>query len=76
MDAHLADRSWLVGEHATIADLGLFPYTSVAGDAGVELTDYPHVCAWLDRVRALPGFADDFITYPDNARPEVAQSIY
>ena len=29
----------------------------------------PQVDAWLERVRALPGFVDDYITYPDNARP-------
>jgi hypothetical protein len=27
------------------------------------------VSAWLDRVRALPGFVDDLLPYPDNARP-------
>ncbi len=27
--------------------------------------------AWLDRVRALPGFVDDFELYPENARPGV-----
>ena len=60
--------TWVVGDAPTIADLGLFPYVSVAGDAGVDLRR-PHVCAWLDRIRALPGFVDDFVTYPPNARP-------
>jgi hypothetical protein len=46
----------------------------VAGDAGLEHP--PEVGAWLERVRALPGFADDFVTYPENARPGVARSIY
>ena len=32
--------------------------------------------AWLDRIRALPGFVDDFVTYPENARPRAACSIY
>jgi glutathione S-transferase len=74
LDDHLAGREWLVGAAPSIADLGLFAYVSVAGDAGLELP--PHVAAWLDRVRALPGFADDFIRYPDNARPGVSRSIY
>ncbi len=76
LDAHLDGRSWVVGERVTIADLGLFPYVSVAGDAGIELAAYTHVAGWLNRVRALPGFADDFITYPENARPGAAHSIY
>jgi glutathione S-transferase len=69
LDAHLAERDWLVGERVTIADVGAFPYVSVAGDAGVALSEYPGVVAWLDRVRGLGGFVDDFVTYPSNARP-------
>jgi glutathione S-transferase len=76
LDGHLAGRSWVVGETVTIADLGLFPYISVAGDAGVDLAEWPRVSAWLERVRALPGFVDDFVTYPDNARPGASRSIY
>ena len=64
------------GERVTIADLGLFPYVSVAGDAGVELAAFGSVCAWLDRIRALPGFVDDFVAYPANARPGAGRSIY
>src|SRR6478609_7375916 len=69
LDRHLDGRSYVVGASPTIADLGLFPYVSVAGDAGIELRDWPQVTAWLDRIRALPGFVDDFVTYPPNARP-------
>ena len=69
LDAHLAGRDWLVGDGATIADLSVFAYTHVAGDAGFELDRYPAVVAWLDRVRALPGFVDDLAPYPENARP-------
>ena len=76
LDAHLDGRSYVVGASPTIADVGLFPYISVAGDAGIELRDWPQVTAWLDRIRALPGFVDDFVTYPPNARPGAGQSIY
>ena len=71
LDAHLAARAWLVGDAPSIADLGLFPYVSVAP---VEIPQ--NVAAWLDRVRALPGFVDDFVTYPENARPGAGSSIY
>ena len=74
LDAHLAGRRWAVGDGVTIADLALFAYTSRAADAG--LSHPPQVAAWLERVRALPGFLDDFVTYPGNARPGVSRSIY
>ena len=76
LDAHLAARDWLVGDGPTIADVSIFAYTHVAGDAGFELERYPAVVAWLDRVRALPGFVDDLAPYPENARPGKGRSIY
>ena len=76
LDAHLAARDWLVGDGPTIADVSIFAYTHVAGDAGFELERYPAVVAWLDRVRALPGFVDDLAPYPENARSGKGRSIY
>ncbi|MBE2318161.1 glutathione S-transferase family protein [Solirubrobacter sp. CPCC 204708] len=71
LDAHLAARDWLVGEAASIADLSVFAYTSVAP---VEVP--ANVEAWLERVRALPGFVDDFVPYPENAQLGAGSSIY
>ena len=76
VEAHLAGREWLVGGGPTIADLSVFGYTHVAGDAGFELERYPAVAAWLERVRALPGFVDNLAPYPENARPGKGRSIY
>jgi glutathione S-transferase len=76
LDAHLADRPFVVGTGPSIADFGLFPYISVASDAGVDLREWPEVSPWLQRIRALPGFVDDFVTYPANARPGAGVSIY
>jgi len=76
LDEHLAARDWLVGVAPTVADLSVFAYTHVAGDAGFELESYPAVVDWLDRVRALPGFVADLARDPENARPGMGQSIY
>ena len=74
LDAHLADREFVVGRGRRSPTSALFAYISRAGDAGLEHP--PHVDPWLERIRALPGFVDDFVTYPDNARPGVSRSIY
>ena len=76
LEAQLSERSYLVGGSCSIADLANFAYTHVAEDAGFRLSEYPYVSAWLDRVRALPGFVDDLLPYPDNARPGASRSIY
>jgi glutathione S-transferase len=55
MDRHLADRECFVGESLSLADICLFPYSSVADEGGFDLARYPAVGAWLNRVAAQPG---------------------
>ncbi len=76
LDEHLAERSFLVGERCSIADVSNFAYTHVAPDAGYDLDRYPEVGAWLARVREQPGFVDDLAPYPENARAGASRSIY
>jgi glutathione S-transferase len=76
LEARLRGRSFLVGETCTVADVANFAYTHVAGDAGYDLAAYPAVAAWLERVSDLPGFVDDLVPYPGNARPGAGRSIY
>jgi glutathione S-transferase len=56
MERELEGRRWLVGEHATIADVAGYSYVAHAPEGGVSLKPYPNIRAWLDNVRALPGF--------------------
>lgn len=76
LDAHLATRGWLVGDAPTIADLSVYAYAHLAEEAGIALEPYPAFRAWVDRVEALPGFANDLAPYPPNARPGASRSIY
>jgi glutathione S-transferase len=76
LEAHLDGRSYLVGDTCSIADLANFAYTHVAEDAGYQLSDYPSIGPWLERVRAQPHFIDDLVAYPENARPGASRSIY
>ena len=52
LDNHLSENAFLVGDRYTIADIGLFGYTHVAGEGGFDMADYPAVCAWIRRVQA------------------------
>ena len=56
MDQELANRPFLVGEQATIADVAGYSYIAHAPEGNVSLADYPNVRAWLARIEALPGF--------------------
>jgi glutathione S-transferase len=55
MEQHLAARRFFVGDTLTVADIALYAYTHVAHEGGFDLTPYPAVRAWLDRVAAAPG---------------------
>ena len=56
MNEHLATRSFLAAEHATIADLACYSYVAHAPEGGIPLGEHASVLAWLRRVEALPHF--------------------
>ena len=56
LEAHLAGCDWLVGSRPTLAECAVMPYVALAPEGGIDLAPYPSVLAWIDRIRALPGF--------------------
>lgn len=56
MEHQLSQTPYLVGDSVTTADIALFGYTPVAHEGGFELSRFPHINAWMQRVRAEPGF--------------------
>jgi glutathione S-transferase len=55
MDDHLAKNDFFVGDYS-IADIALFAYTHVAHEGGFPLDNFPQIGAWIERVKARPGF--------------------
>ena len=56
LDSHLEGRNWLVGNRPTIADLANYAYIAHAPEGDVDLSPYPNVREWLERIEGLPGF--------------------
>jgi len=56
MERHLAGREFFVGDGPTVADLALYAYTHVAPEGGFEIARFEAIGAWLERIRALPGY--------------------
>ncbi len=56
MESHLARNHWLTLDRVTIADIACMPYVALGHEGGVPLDGYPAVSAWVQRVKALPGF--------------------
>ena len=55
LNDHLSENDFLVGNRYTIADIGLFGYTHVAGEGEFDMALYPAVQAWIARVQACDG---------------------
>ena len=71
---HLAEREFLVETGYSVADIAVYAYVHVGGDAGLTIPDA--VQAWIGRVEAQPGFMNDLEPYPANAQAGASVSIY
>ena len=48
------EQEWLAADRYTIADINMFGYVSMAHEGAYDMTRFPAIGAWLDRVRAQP----------------------
>ena len=64
LEAHLSTRDWIVGEAPSIADFSCCSYLYYPEPKGVEVADYPAITAWLQRIRALPGWQHPYELMP------------
>lgn len=65
-EKHLATRSFMVGDAPTIADISLCAYLCYpAEESGYDIpAQFPRIAAWLDRVRAIDGYAPPYEVLP------------
>lgn len=56
MEKRLSSNTWLALDRPTIAEMACYTYPALNGEAEIDMTPYPAIRAWMDRVRALPGF--------------------
>jgi glutathione S-transferase len=72
LDGHLAGNAFVVGAEPTIADLSLCGYLYFAEEFDVDWADYPHIGAWLESIKALPGWVHPYELMPGHPLPEQA----
>ncbi len=54
MEKHLKKHRFFVDDRVTIADLALYAYTHIAHECDFDMTGFPYIRAWIDRVAAEP----------------------
>jgi glutathione S-transferase len=55
LERGLAGVHYLVGGRYTLADIALYAYTHVAAEGGFDLSGYPAIRSWIERVAGQPG---------------------
>lgn len=63
LERGLTGRDFLVGNRYSVADISLFGYTHLAGDAGFDLPAHPAMQAWIARIKTQPGHLDEVFLY-------------
>ena len=56
LNKQLADRDFVAGDYS-IADMAIVGWATLWEGQGMNLAEFPHVAAWLDRLRARPAVA-------------------
>ena len=57
LEAALAGSTWLVGDAFSLADMALLPYTRFAPEAGLDLSRWQSLTAWIRRSEGVLGLA-------------------
>jgi glutathione S-transferase len=71
VDKRLAGRSYMLGDRPTIADLSLVAYMYYPADEfGFDIAaQYKNIGAWLERIKALPGWKHPYDLMPGYPLP-------
>ncbi|MEL6680390.1 MAG: glutathione S-transferase family protein [Pseudomonadota bacterium] len=56
LNRQLKGRDWVAADRPTIADLSIAGYLFYPEPFGYDAESFPNVAAWLDRLKALPGW--------------------
>ena len=64
LDSHLKHQKFVVGDAPTIADISACGYLYWPEEFGVSWNDYPAIGAWLERIKALPGWVHPYELMP------------
>lgn len=60
LDAHLADRTWLIGDRISYADFRVATSLPFAERAGLPVDEFKNVMRWHGRLMALPAWSKPF----------------
>lgn len=69
LDQRVAGHRFAISDQPTIADFSLCSYLYWNDEFGVSWADFPNIPQWLDRIKALPGWAHPYELMPGHPLP-------
>ncbi|QFT33448.1 glutathione S-transferase [Roseibium porphyridii] len=70
LNNHFEHNAFAIGSKPTTADFSLCGYLYVRDETGIDFAPYPNVIAWLDRIKALPGWKHPYDLMPGHPLPD------
>lgn len=64
VDKHLATQPFMIGAKPSIADFSLAGYVYYPEETGIDRARFPHITAWAERIKALPGWKHPYDLMP------------
>ncbi len=64
LELHLQKQKFIVGDEPSIADISACGYLYWPDEFGMSWKEYPSVAAWLERIKALPGWVHPYELMP------------
>ena len=68
VDKTVTNQPFLTGDYMTIADIGCWGRMVFMAEGGFEISNWPHLEAWANRLKAMPGFALPYDLIPSKDR--------
>jgi len=56
LENHLSKNSYITDYGYSVADIAVFGYTHLADEGGFDLSVYPAICNWIEKVKSQDGF--------------------
>ena len=56
MEQHLKEHKYFVGDRYSIADIALYAYTHIAAEGDFNLSQFPAILTWCDRINSQPNY--------------------
>jgi len=76
MENHLQNHRYFAADRYTIADIALYAHTHLAHTCDFDLTTFPAVRAWLDRMAEQPGHVLMDELPPEMESPPIAMALF